>query len=152
MAGAGADPRRCRTHPLYLSRRALRRTRLGSPRPEGDRDFSELHLSAERDNYGVKYAYSGDYIGTGEVSHYLRAHMGTKLFEQWRLRLHYGVTRSKAIDDGQNQVGHYGASVTRGPFELLVSNMSDNQDARQSDNLRAVFSWRKDFTLTGVGL
>lgn len=104
-------------------------------------DFTEVRVGAGLGRHEVAWYYSPDYRDTGEHQHYLDINLRYPI-EQATLELHVGAKQGKAVDDTENRVGDYRISLTQGPFTFSITEMTDNEDGRQSDNPRLAATWR----------
>lgn len=107
---------------------------------ENDQDFVEAYLGLRYKWLEAKYSYTDDYFGSGERGAYSEV--------AWRdeavLQLHYGLKEGDAIDDHIGFLGDYRVAVTVGELRFAVSGLDDNEDARQSDNVRLAVTWRHE--------
>ncbi len=115
------------------------------PNTDNSEDFQEVYLGASYKLVRANVYYSDNYRNTGEISRYVALEADIPLQRDLALGLHWGYMKSGAIDDTQNRLGDYRISLTKGPFTLAVTDLTDNEDALQSHNPRVAVSWRHDF-------
>jgi len=109
-------------------------------------DFTELRIGVELGTHEVAWYYSPDYRATGEDQHYLEINL-RRPFGRSTVEFHFGAKQGKAVDDTENRVGDYRLSLIRGPFTFSITEMTDNEDGRQSDNPRLAATWRHQIGL-----
>lgn len=111
---------------------------------EEDNAFTEIQLGVSREGWEGKYSYSNNYLDSGHSGYYLELSHTRSLTAKLSLTLHYGIQRSRAIDDiPEYMVGDYSATLLWNELFLTSSNMTDNADGRQSDRSRVVLGWSK---------
>lgn len=109
--------------------------------------FTELQFGLGRDGWGARYSYSNDYLASGSPGHYFELNYLHLLTNTVSLELHFGTQISDAIHDTPEQrVGDYRATMAWQGFFFTASNLTDNADGRQSDNVRYVLGWSTNFS------
>jgi uncharacterized protein (TIGR02001 family) len=99
--------------------------------------FSEVQISATYDGWNAAYAYSNDYLDSGKVGYYIQLNYTFLIRDELSLTLHLGSQKSAAIDDYPEQsVGDHSATLKWKNVFFTASNMTDNEDGRQSDKVR----------------
>lgn len=109
-------------------------------------EFTELRVGLNPGRHEIAWYYSPDYNDTGEDQHYLELNLRYPLGPS-TVEIHIGAKQGRAIDDTQNRVGDYRVSLIRGPFTFSVTEMTDNEDGRQSDNPRLAATWRHEIDI-----
>lgn len=107
--------------------------------------FTELQLGIRRQRWEGRYTYSPDYLDSSHHGHYIELNYQRPVIDTLSLRLHYGIQRSLAIDDTQEQVGDFSATLLWRELFLTWSNLTDNADGRQTDRARIVLGWSTEF-------
>lgn len=109
-------------------------------------DFTEVRVGFWPGRHEVAWYYSPDYRDTGEAQHYLEFNLRYP-FGPSTVEVHVGVKQGESVDDTQNRVGDYRLSLIRGPFTFSITEMTDNEDGRQSENPRLAATWRHEINL-----
>lgn len=111
------------------------------PQSGNEQDFAELYLGVGYEMFSARYWHSDDYRGSDRSLYYLEFNLTIPLRDELLLGLHAGFKKGEPINDGESRVSDYHASLIKGAFRFTVSQMSDNEDAHQSDNPRVSVSW-----------
>lgn len=109
-------------------------------------DFTEVRVGLRPGRHEVAWYYSPDYRATGETQHYLEFNLRYP-FGPSTVEVHVGAKQGESVDDTENRVGDYRVSLIRGPFTFSITEMTDNEDGRQSDNPRLAATWRHEIDL-----
>jgi uncharacterized protein (TIGR02001 family) len=99
--------------------------------------FNEFQISATYDGWNAAYAYSNNYLDSGKGGYYIELNYTYLIRDELSLKLHLGAQNSAAIDDYPEQgVSDYSATLKWKNIFFTASNMTDNEDGRQSDRVR----------------
>lgn len=108
--------------------------------------FGEVQISATYDGWNAAYAYSNNYLDSGKGGRYIQLNYTYLIRDELSLTLHIGSQESAAIDDYPEQsVGDHSATLKWKNIFFTASNMTDNEDGRQSDRVRYLMGVRLEF-------
>lgn len=104
--------------------------------------FTELQMDVTYSGWNVGCSYSNNYLDSGYSGYYIELNYTYQITDELPLTIHFGAQQSEAIDDyPEHMVGDYSATLEWKNFFLTTSNMTDNIDGRQTDEVRYVFGW-----------
>lgn len=100
-----------------------------------DIDFAEVDLQAFYKDFAVLYAYTDDYINSGDDYHYLALDYSTAINDQVNIDLHAGYTSGDAYDDAEYSDFSVGVSGSVAGVNLSLAYLTNDVKGSKTDDL-----------------